>query len=133
ASASSASYCASYRASDCGRSTAACGLGRTRRRAARGARGELAAPAAPAAPEERLDGCNEGLHGGALYHGKPLAHGPDGGRVIPGAEDGRPGDERVGAGARHLGDVVGLDAAVDLQPDVLAERVDAAARLADLR
>jgi hypothetical protein len=49
------------------------------------------------------------------------------------SEDRAAGHEGVGAGGGDPRDVVGLDAAVDFQPDVLAARFDARARLLDLR
>src|SRR6266571_243382 len=61
-----------------------------------------------------------------------LAHRADRRGVILRAENRRAGDEGVGAGARRLGDVVGLDAAVDLEPDLPAERIDAPPNLRDL-
>jgi hypothetical protein len=49
------------------------------------------------------------------------------------AEDRAAGDEGVGTGVGHAADVVDLDAAVDLQPDVAAAAsIDQAARLLDL-
>src|SRR5581483_292107 len=53
-----------------------------------------------------------------------LPHRLDHLRVIAFAEDRRAGDERVGAGARDLADVVHLHAAIHLQTDIAAARID---------
>jgi hypothetical protein len=60
---------------------------------------------------------------------RPVDHGA----VVGLAEDGAAGHEGVGAGVGHAADVVDLDAAVDLQPDVAAAGVDALARSSILR
>jgi hypothetical protein len=60
------------------------------------------------------------------------AHGGDHRLVARLAEDGAAGHEGVGAGIGHAADVVDLDAAVDLQPDVAAAGVDELARRLDL-
>src|SRR5688500_13005628 len=52
--------------------------------------------------------------------GDLAAHLRDDGGVVGCVEDRRAGDEGVGAGGGDLGDVVGLDAAVDLEADVAA-------------
>src|SRR4051812_41538035 len=52
--------------------------------------------------------------------------------VVGLAEDGAAGDEGVGPGIGHLANVVDLDAAIDLEPDVAATLVDDLARLLDL-
>src|SRR5947207_2283991 len=84
--------------------------------------------AGSATPAER-----EELHLRKLYHGQLLAHLLDGGSVVLRAENRGACDEGIGAGPRDLGDVLGLDAAVDLEPDLLAELVDALAHLGDFR
>src|SRR3546814_3153511 len=48
------------------------------------------------------------------------------------AEERRSGDEGIGAGPGDVGDVVGLDTAVDLEPDGLAAGLDALAHALDL-
>src|SRR3954464_6716868 len=94
----------------------ACGLRGTRRRAARGARVISAARGASYASRGR----RRNLACAATISRQLLPHRADGRGVVLGAEDRRAGDEGVGAGARNFGDVVDFDAAVDLQPDLLA-------------
>ncbi len=53
-----------------------------------------------------------------------LAQATDHGGVVGLLEDRRAGDEDVDAAARSLGDVVGLDAAIDLDVDVVAVAID---------
>jgi hypothetical protein len=60
------------------------------------------------------------------------AHRVDHGLVVGLAEDRAAGHEGVGAGVGHAADVVDLDAAVDLEPDVAPAGVDELARLLDL-
>jgi len=72
----------------------------------------------------RAAGC--ALGNGPARSCQRLSHGVDDGAVVALAEDGAAGHEGVGAGVGHAADVVGLDAAVHLQPDVLAAGVDAA-------
>src|SRR3954464_2048849 len=111
----------------------ACGLRGTRRRAARGARVISGARGASSASGEMRGGfaCP------ATISRQLLPHRADGGGVVLRAEDSGAGDKGVGASARHLGDVVDLDAAVYLQPDLLAGvaryGVDAPAHLCNLR
>src|SRR5260221_12990036 len=62
-----------------------------------------------------------------------LAHGADRRGIVLRAENRGPRHKRVGAGTGHIGDVVGLDAAVDLEPDVFASGGEALARLGGLR
>ncbi len=69
------------------------------------------------------------MTGGRL---RVLAQRRDRGRVIFRFEDGRAGDDHVATGARDLGDVVDLDAAVDLDVDVEAAFAQLAAQIADL-
>src|SRR5213595_1974306 len=61
-----------------------------------------------------------------------LAHRPDDLGVIGLAEDRAARDEGVGAGGGDARDVVGLDAAIDFEPNVAPARVDAPADLLDL-
>src|SRR5258708_14095755 len=61
-----------------------------------------------------------------------LAHGADRRGIVLRAEDRGPRYKRVGAGAGHIGDVVGLDAAIALDPEVFAGGADALARLGGL-
>jgi hypothetical protein len=76
--------------------------------------------------------------GSAADAGQRLAHLADDAvvavrvAVLALAEDAGAGDEGVGAGGLDLGDVVDLDAAVDLQADVAAAGIDQLARLAQL-
>src|SRR5690606_21791816 len=60
------------------------------------------------------------------------SHGGDGGTVVAAAEDGRAGDEGVGAGGGDAADVGHLHSAVDLEADVAAAGFDQFARLGDL-
>jgi hypothetical protein len=67
---------------------------------------------------------------GSFHQFRP--HGVNHRLVIGFSEDGAAGHKGVGAGRGHARDVVGLDAAVDFEADVLARGVDALARLLDL-
>ena len=67
---------------------------------------------------------------GCRPHG--AAHRRDRRGVVGAAENRRAGDEGVGAGARHRGDVVGLDAAIHFDAHVAAARRHAAPHLGDL-
>src|SRR5512140_2312934 len=60
------------------------------------------------------------------------AHRVDHHLVVGLAEDRAAGHEGVGPGGRDPGDVVGLDPAVDFEPNVLAAGIDAPPRLFDL-
>src|SRR4249919_2722252 len=69
---------------------------------------------------------------GAASAAELRPHRGDHGAVVGGAEDRAAGDEGVAAGIGRGANVVGLDAAVDLEPDVAPARLDAPAHLLDL-
>src|SRR5699024_3193679 len=63
---------------------------------------------------------------------KRVPHAADDPGVVRLAENGGTGDEGVGSGCRSSSDVVRIDAAVDLQPDVASAGIDQRTRLGDL-